>query len=171
MFYTLVMFRLIDVSSNIPAMRYLIFILFFYSCRNHTNKPLAFSENKNITDSLLKNSNGARIEFHHPSKKLSIVARQIISRNQLDSLSTYIGSRSYDTSCSMAGLYNSYGQISLYRDTAMIDRINDIHFVLQNNCEGLYILTDQGLMRFDLTSAGKSSLLSLQREKSHFLNE
>jgi hypothetical protein len=115
-------------------------------------------------------SNGARIEFDHPSKMVSIVARKIISRNHLDSLSTYIGTVITDTTCLIPGLFNSYGRISLYRDTAMIDRIQDIHFVLQNDCEGLYIKTSEGLQQFRITALGKSILLSLRHENSDFLN-
>jgi hypothetical protein len=155
-------------------MRYLILIIFLYSCSNNTDNLPSYSENKkensNLTDSILQKSNGARIVFHHPTVKKSLVARQITSRSQLDSLSIYIGSRSYDTSCFTAGLYNRYGQISLYRDTAMIDKVMDIHFVL-GKCEGLYMLTNEGLMRFKLTSMGKSSLTNLQHKNSRFLNK
>jgi hypothetical protein len=115
-------------------------------------------------------SNGARVEFDHPSKMVSIVARKIISRNDLDSLSTFIGTPTTDTTCLKPGLFNSYGRISLYRDTAMIDRIQDIDFVLQNNCEGLYIKTDEGLQQFLITEVGKSTLLSLKHECSDFLD-
>lgn len=149
-------------------MRYLILILFFYSCSNSTDNQLKNSENTNPLDSLIELSNGARIKFHHPSNRVSIVARQIINRNQLDSLATYTGVRAYDTSCFEAGIYNSYGQITLYKDTAMIDKVKDLHFVLQNDCEGLYIKVGKELQRFNLSSIGKSTLLNLRNEHSNF---
>jgi hypothetical protein len=152
-------------------MRYLILAFFFYSYKNHICNPHSLVTSENLIDSFVQMSRGARIEFHHPTKKVSIVARKIVTRNQLDSLSTYIGSRSYDTSCFVAGVYNSYGQINLYRDTAMIDRVREIHFVLNGKCEGFYILTDGGLVRYNLTPEGERSLLSLKHKNANFLNK
>jgi hypothetical protein len=53
----------------------------------------------------------------------------------------------------------------------MIDRVREIHFVLNGKCEGFYILTDGGLVRYNLTPEGERSLLSLKHKNANFLNK
>ncbi|MBY0477136.1 MAG: hypothetical protein K2Q24_05785 [Chitinophagaceae bacterium] len=144
-------------------MKLLLIISFVVcACVNNSDKAqTAGNPETNILDSLRINSNAAWILFHHQTKKKSLIAKIIFTRHGIDSLFKYVGQPRIDTNCNQGGLYNRFGQISLYKDSLGNAKVGDIHFVLDGNCEGFYLQTEKYLKRYDMTKQGKIFLSEL----------
>jgi hypothetical protein len=134
--------------------------LIFFSCMNPTEKKTQQLPTKtSYLDSIMAESKMAFILFHHQIQKTSVIAKQYQNRQEIDSIFAYIGEVSNDTSCLQGGLFNYFGQINLCKDSSISDPIAKLHFVIEENCEGFYLQTDNYLKRYALTVAGKKFLL------------
>jgi hypothetical protein len=140
----------------------LAIVVVFSSCVIHPEeKAQELPPETNHLDSIKAQSKIAYIVFHHQIQKMSLVAKQYHDRREIDSLFTYVGQLSNDTSCLKGGLFNYFGQINLCKDSSLSDPIAELHFVLEGNCEGIYLQTGNYLERYELTAPGKKFLLEL----------
>jgi hypothetical protein len=112
----------------------------------------------------------AYIVFHHQVQKKSFVAKQFQRRFEIDTLFTYFGAPSNDTSCLKGGLFNYFGQINLLKDSSISTPFAELHFVIEGNCEGFYLQTRNNLRRYGITTAGKEFLMQLYNPIKQRLN-
>jgi len=119
-----------------------------------TNNPMYW-------DSIKMISKTARIEFHHPVKKASLIAKEIQTQEGIDSLFNFVGELSSDTTCINNMAYNHFGQIDFFTDSTHKHRVAKMHFVLEGNCVGLYLETDNSLARYNIKPQGNAFLTQL----------
>ena len=124
---------------------------------------------KNILDSVRIESKAAWILLHHQVQKKSLVSKMIYTRQGIDSLFKYVGRLNVDTNCLHGGLYNRFGEIDLYKDSLRNERVAEIHFVLEGNCAGFYLKTDNYLKRYDMTPQGKTFISGLYNANKNML--
>ena len=149
-------------TYNLFAMRFPIILLcIFFSCTNDFKEVSPQSNSKNILDSLRIDSKSANILLHHGVQKKSLISKIIYTPQGIDSLFRFIGQVNNDTTCLHSGLYNYFGQINLYKDSARDESIAEIHFVIGGNCTGFYLQTKSYLRRYNMTAAGKTFISEL----------
>jgi hypothetical protein len=144
-------------------MKYIITILILLniSCVNNVNTPNKNAKTKKIIDSIKNETHNATILFHHQVEKKSIVEKLYQNKKEIDSLFSIIGTVNYDTTCLRGGLFNHFGEIVLFKDALLRKPIAELHFVINGNCEGIYLETDNNILRFNLTKSGKEFILKL----------
>ena len=113
------------------------------------------SSEKSILDSVRYESKVAWVLFHHQVQKMSLVSKMIYTRQGIDSLFNYVGQLNVDTTCLSGGLYNYFGQIDLYKDSTRNKKVAEMHFVIEGNCTGFYLQTDNYLRCYHMTTPGK----------------
>ena len=139
-------------------MKYLISILVIFniSCINK-NKNVQISEIQ--LDDLRTKTNHATILFHHQIQKKSIIENVYHEKNEIDSLFSILGAVNNDTTCNKGGLFNHFGEIELFKDILLKKPIAELHFVINGNCEGVYLEMNNEIKRFNFTKSGKELIM------------
>lgn len=82
-----------------------------------------------------------------------------MKKNEIDSLFSIIGTVNNDTACNDGGLFNHFGEIVLFNDPLLKKPIAELHFVINGNCEGVYLELNNKLKRYNITMSGKENIL------------
>jgi hypothetical protein len=152
-------------------MRYLIiFLCLLHSCTNHSQETSPISHpQQEILDSIRTKSNVAYILLHHQVQKKSLVSKMVYTRKGIDSLLNYVEQVSTDTTCLQGGLFNYFGQIDLYTDSLRNEKVAEMHFVLEGNCAGFYLKTENYLKRYKMAPEGNAYLSKLYKSNKNLL--
>ena len=148
-------------------MKYLISILIILniSCINK-NKDISRNASKSEIqlDDLMNETLHAKILFHHQIQKISIIGKVYQDKKEIETLFSIIGPLNKDTSCNQGGFFNRFGEIILYKDTLHRKQIAELHFVINNECEGIYLDTGKEIRRYYLTKNGKELILEVYNQ-------
>lgn len=147
-----------------------LLLLFVCSCIDQSKEisPTPDIE-KGLLDSIRIQVNAARILLHHPIQKKSLVCREVYTRQVIDSLFSYIEDFNPDTTCLTGGFYNYFGQINFYRDSLRKGKVAELYFVLEGNCAGFYLKTENYLRRYGIKKEGRAFISDLYNTNKHKL--
>jgi len=141
-----------------------LFFLFSLPGSSKIHIPNRYSFNDIRTESKF-----ARISLHHQTKKKSLTSKKIYDRQEIDSLFKFIGQLKDNKACLQGGLYNYFGQISLYNDSSRNEKLAEIHFVPDGNCAGFYLETEHTLRSYNMTAMGKAFIMEIYNSKKNML--
>ena len=135
-----------------------IFIVLNISCINK-NASIHVAKSEILLDSLMNATRSAELLFHHQIQKISIVEKVYNEKNEIESLFSIIGTVNNDTTCDKGGLFNHFGEVVLFKDILLKKPIAELHFVINGNCEGVYLEMNNEIKKFNLTKRGKELIL------------
>ena len=150
-------------------MKYLLPILIlFNSCVNRIeDNHINNQKRKRYLDSLIHESQNAIILFHFQTKKESLVEKVYQDKRLVDSLFLILGEFDPDTSCFNGGVFNRFGEIVFFKDPLLRKPIAELHFVINGNCEGVYLAAEKRLLKFKLTKEWKQFIMNLYNPIKH----
>ena len=95
---------------------------------------------QNFYNSIRESSKAADILYYRDfaTSKISILAGQYKTPQGIDSVLSYFGSESLDTTCSVFSSGGPIGEILFYRDTSRTELVAGFNFTFADNCTGFY---------------------------------